>query len=672
MPVTHAVHASPHPTQRGNNTRLLFTTREPLPAPFDEPGQECLLGALEVADAKALVISVMANAGLALKHDDAGRTPAEVEELVAVVHGHARALVLLAQELIRQGVTATTRILQRIMQQLEQKYPGQRERSLFASVELSLQRLTAEAQALVKGLAVLHDGGNLDVIAHILQIEQETAAQLAAELIQVGLAEQKAYSYLRLDPALPHYLGLQLPAQEKQDYRQRWAAVMAQLVDFLYQQRVKDTKLQAQLTQLELPNLLAYLRGLALQLQAKQVEPETLAGQAGRIEQLLQALNYPQALAEVVSIRQQVAKRLGQWSRARFNTERLTVERLLDQGALQQALAAAQKLLQRCEQAGADAYPGADYDLAMANWLLGRVLQTGGAAAEALHCLQQAQQVFEALGEQGAGMASVSLTDQGDCLRELGRLDEAVVVYEEGIKRSEKLEDSRGVAVKKIQLATVRKNQKDYKASLQGYHEALNLFQQLDEPAAVATIWHQIGMVYSHQALFDEAESAYRQSLSIASRQGNRAGEASSLYELGTLYDTWNRPEQAVDYFRQAADIDTQMGDKRSEGMSRNGLAHTLITLNRLNEARPELLRAIECNKPFGHAAQPWKTWNILHNLEQADSNPQAAREGRHQAIQAYLAYRRDGGENHSGVGRICLAARQALQQGEARKLCRS
>ena len=258
---------------------------------------------------------------------------------------------------------------------------------------------------------MLHDGGDRIVMSQVLDVDVEATDQLADELIQVGLAEQKAYSYLRLDPALPHYLGLQLSAQEKAHYRQRWSAVMSQLVDFLVQQRFEDTKLAAQLTQLELPNLMAYLRALAQQLQAAQAEPETVADKAGRIEQLLQSLNYPQALAEVVSIRQQAAEQLGQWSRARFQNERLTIERLLAQGALQPALAAAQTLLQRCQQAGAAAYPGADYDLTMANWQLGRVLNTGGAAAEALLYLQQAQQGFEVLGGRGC-RHGIEVTDR--------------------------------------------------------------------------------------------------------------------------------------------------------------------------------------------------------------------------------------------------------------------
>lgn len=357
-------------TQQSPKTRLLFTTRESLPAPFNHATRHVTLSELSETDAKALIMRVMAQQGLDLKHDDQGRTPQEVNALVNAVGRHARALVLLAQQLAIQGVTATTENLQSIMQELENQHPGQREYSLYASVELSLQRLSAESRKMIKGLAVLHDGGEVQVIAHILDIEVEAARQLSTELIQVGLAEEKAYAYFRLDPALPNYLALQLQDEEKQHYRLRWSEVISQLVDFLLQQRSQDTKLQAQLTQLELPNLMAFIRSLNQQLQADQAEAETVTGKAGSIEQLLANLDYPQALAEVVSIRQQASERLGEWSHARFESERLTIERLLAQGEIPAAFEAAQILLQQCEQAGVEAYSGADYDLAIANFLL--------------------------------------------------------------------------------------------------------------------------------------------------------------------------------------------------------------------------------------------------------------------------------------------------------------
>ncbi len=150
--------------------RVLFTTREALPAPFHHKAREIVLGALSVTDAKALVMQVMNNEGLHLRHDDQGNTPQEVDDLVGSVGCHARALVLLARELAQRGVKATTANVRAIMQELEQRHPGQRELSLFASVELSLRRLSPEVREQIAGLAVFQDGGAWQIIAHGIRL----------------------------------------------------------------------------------------------------------------------------------------------------------------------------------------------------------------------------------------------------------------------------------------------------------------------------------------------------------------------------------------------------------------------------------------------------------------------------------------------------------------------
>ena len=69
----------------------------------------------------------------------------------------------------------------------------------------------------------------------------------------------------------------------------------------------------------------------------------------------------------------------------------------------------------------------------MACWLLARVLQRVGGAEQALPLLDEARRRFEvfAKGHPGAGrerMAAVCSAEQGDCLRNFGRLDEAAAV----------------------------------------------------------------------------------------------------------------------------------------------------------------------------------------------------------------------------------------------------
>ncbi|MBI3801142.1 MAG: tetratricopeptide repeat protein [Deltaproteobacteria bacterium] len=247
-------------------------------------------------------------------------------------------------------------------------------------------------------------------------------------------------------------------------------------------------------------------------------------------------------------------------------------------------------------------------------------------------------------------------------MSDLGRLDEAAAAYEESIRRTEKLGDKRQGAVNKVQFGTVRLRQQRYADALASYIEAHDVFTTLSEPSQVAITWHQIGMVHKEAGQFDQAEQAYRQSLAMRVQQKNPADEADSLGELGNLYDDMGRLEEAVIFSRQAAEIYVKLQNLAREGFTCNNLANTLTKLQRYDEARRELLRAVECDKPYGHAAEPWKTWDILHDLERATGNLQAAHEAWQQAVQSYLAYRRDGGENHNPGAKRCAAVAQAIQ----------
>ena len=89
------------------------------------------------------------------------------------------------------------------------------------------------------------------------------------------------YGHLRLDPALPPYLLGQMNATEREALKSRWAAGIRELTAFLHQQHFQDARLAAQLTLLELPNLLALLswaEGALL--------PEEVVGLADSVETL--------------------------------------------------------------------------------------------------------------------------------------------------------------------------------------------------------------------------------------------------------------------------------------------------------------------------------------------------------------------------------------------------
>ncbi len=676
------------------DTRLVFTSREALPAPFDAARHRRELHRLDKEDAVKLVERTLNAEGGDGAATDAARE--EIEQLVEAVHRHARTLALLAPALRERGVEATRKSLVELMAAMEEQFPGSREQSVFASVELSLRRMSPENWSTrptsgppppgqetrpttcrpgaftgrpagrVLALGVFRGGVNIVVLRLMMQWEEAEVASLAGELVGTGLATLNRFNHLTLSPALCPYLRGRMDAAEREPLTARWVETMRAYAGFLVQQQSQNIEVAATLTVLELPNLFALL-----ELVQRAGDPEATIGLATSLYSLLQMLGRPRLLERVGQVRDAAAAALGDaWNHARFEAARTRIEQQWAGGRLRGAFEGAQQLLQRARTAGEQAYPGADYDLAMACWLLGRVLKTAGGSEQALPLLDEARQRFEAVEERrpgcgAAGMASVSITEQGDCLRDLGRLDEAAAAYEENIRRAEQLNDARQVAVGKGQLGTVRMQQRRYPEALAAYSEARERFTQLDEPGMVAVSWHQTGMVYQEAGQPEAAEDAYRKSLAIEVRLGNVAGQAKTLNELGIVYDDLlGRTEEAVAFFRQAADKAVEISDVAEEGGHRSNLAIRLRKLRRLDEARQEIHRAIECNAQFGHASEPWKTWAILADIETDAGHAAAAAEAKGKAIACYLAYRRDGGENHFPHGRIALAVTQSLRAG--------
>jgi len=544
------------------------------------------------------------------------------------------------------------------LQAIEAKHPGDRENSLLASAELSLRRLPAEMRRAIRPLSVFQGGGALGAIQSALQLGQDQALGVARALIGVGLAELIEPGYLRVDPAL---FSIDLTPAERDASTIAWVEGVLDELGFLYEQEYSDPRLAHELALLDMANLLAALERLATI-----AAPERVVQAATALERLVSALNRPRVLARVVEIRTEAARALGEWSNARFEAERASIERLIYEGRWAEAASAAKSLLSRCNAAGEAAYPGAADDGAMAEHSLGRALRMSGDVEAALPHLDRALQQFENL--KNDRMAIAALTDKADGLADLGRFEDAAKAYEQVIAMAEQQENRRAVAVGKGQLAAVRGDQKNFPEALRLYSEALEDFERIHEPATVANLWHRVGIVYQDAGDYQAAEDAYQKSLNLSVQTGNRADQAATLGQLGNLYSALGRTEDAVRLFRQAAEIFVALGDLRSEAGARNGIAIGLTGLRRFDEARSEIERAIECRRPLGHAAEPWTSFNILSNLERAVGNQSAALAAWKQAVTAYFAHRSEGGaaqfdttELVSRVKQNPAAARAAL-----------
>jgi tetratricopeptide (TPR) repeat protein len=650
-------------------TRLIFTSREALPAPFAAPDQRHELQRLSRIDAVALIERSLRQSGRPTADDHASQRSQreQIEDLVEAVHGHARTLALLGPSLRRHGVAASHRALEALMQDMALRFPGSREQSLFASVELSLQRLSPANRERANALAAFHGSVDLNVLRILMADPPSHVDTLASELIETGLATANPHAHLSLNPALCPYLRARSEPAALAALTARWVEVMLGYVAVLDRERHKYSEMVATLTRLEQANLLALLERVQTA-----GDPAATVDLATSLHGLWQGLGQARLLTRLGQVLDAAAPTLGAgWNHAQFQAWPVRIEQWLDDGRKTEACADAQQLLQHARAAGEQAYPGADYDLAVACILLARALQQAGRAEPALPLLDEAHQRFAAIAreqasEAAARMASACITNQGDCLRVLSRLDAAAAAYEQAIAHDEQAGAERDVAVGQGQLGSVRLAQGRYPEALAAHAQARERFARLRELGSVAGAWHQTGMAHRLAGNPIAAEDAYRHALTICVQLDDVAGQAMTLSELGNLYDlALDRPEDAVIFYRQSMDKYVALGDTAGEGAVCSNLADTLCKLGRLDEARQICQRAIRCDAPFGHGAEPWKSWAILANIETAAGNPTAANGAKQQAIAAYLAFRRDGGENHSNAGRLSLTVSKRLHVGD-------
>ncbi len=635
---------------------------------FAQPWLETMLAPLDEEDALALLSQALISAGEMPPAADSGRNTAELFRIATLAGGSPGALVRLAHEISVSGIAGTLERLRPLRAELLRMHEDDPQWPHYLGLELAVQRLPLDDRQQLPILAFFREGANRLALGRALDLDTQAVQALGERLVTLQLAEDRGHGHLWIDPALSQHLSSHLNGTQRTTWRARWRSGMEYLLQMLYQQYFKDNTRTLRLLRLELGNLLALLRD-----SQHQSEPERTAQLASRLEQLFANLGTPKALAEVTAARERAGLALQGWSRARFDTERLRIERLRDESALDEALRAARHLLRQTQDAGPEAYPGAPYDLAHAHFLLGKLLKQANAAEAAVRELSEARQRFQTLASAGntsAGrMAAVADAENGDCLTYLRRLQEAAAAYEAALEHAGANQHSPTVATHRMQLGLVRQRQGHYAAAATLYEAARQTFELLGDPENTAQAWRQLGMARKLDGQLLPALQACQQALYLYERQRNRPGIAETLGELGHLHQTLNQLEEAVLAYRRMAELYAQLGDGRGEEASRNKLANVLIQLRRHDEARQELYRASECNLPDSATARNWAIRRGLRDVGQSVQDTDVADQARRQAIQKYLAYRRAGGENTHPGAKLCAQIGDAIRAGDTSAL---
>lgn len=353
------------------------------------------------------------------------------------------------------------------------------------------------------------------------------------------------------------------------------------------------------------------------------------------------------------------------WTRSDFLAQEAEVRAILQSNDAAAAVDKAEKLQRQSLRSGDAAYLEAPLDIASSYLLLGQSLRQYGAAQLALQPLSEAQRRFAILttwgGSEAAQFQIRAISLQGKCLRDLGRLPEAATAFEQAIHYASHSRLEAATAINLVELATTYLQMGHFGDALNEYQDALALIRKLNDTEMMVAILQQMGIAYTELAQFNRAEKAFVEAWKLCEERQDRVRAADTLTELGNLWNVQGGLQEAINFYEQAALAYVELGDAPREGVIRSNMADALIKLERFDDAKRALSRAVECEAPQGHAAEPWKTWNILRRLHEATGHPQESTEAYDRALDSYTAYRQAGGASQSAWAPVCTLAVDAI-----------
>jgi len=446
----------------------------------------------------------------------------------------------------------------------------------------------------------------------------------AAALIEAENIPGVGPPFLRFHPTLAPMLWAGLEADERDAltlaHRRRYYA----LAGYLYHEDEKNPHQPPAMAHRELPNLLYAVHRALDASDADAVE---------FVERVNRFLNYFGMTREAARLTERAEQAGGQrGSQAWFLAQSNRGEQLRTSGHAGEAAQIFADILETLEDQ-------TSYNRALTLGRLGRCYKDGGRPDLAENAHRQAIEVWGNLeqSDQVKRERGIDHTDLADVLRNQGKYAEARAQYELGLESAKELNDLRQQGVVLGQLGTLAMLEGNLADAVKRHHEALDLFQRLGEPAMEAVAQHQLGMAFQEARQWEQAEQHYRESARLKEQRGDLATAARTWNQLALVNKSAGKPEAAETWYRKAIGGGRQTGDTVNVSHILNNLANLLQAQpGRLDEARELAEESLAIKKTLDPgAADIWKTYNILADIADGQSQPDRAAQYRRLAREA-------------------------------------
>ena len=541
----------------------------------------------------------------------------ELMALFSKVAFHPLSIGLLAQQL-------KTRMIAELGERLEAlllcEPENSEDKSLLASLKLSLERLPPEQRELVKRLGVFQGGAFEDKLLEITDIKITEWEVLRSSLKRNGLIQSENLtsldiktSYIKFHPILAPTLWQELTFKQQEKLLDYYCQKYHQFSSFLYFDYGKKSPIIiSTIARFELVNL---LYAVNISLQKRKAYGVDFVNNINRFLYIFGLQHDRKILTEIIyKITNEMD--LDKWIITQTNRG----EQLFNVGKYSEAEIIFQEIYNNLNE-------DFTYERCVTLGWLGRCFNYQRKFQSSVSYYQQALTFTRSLKDtsQNKGLISMLFIGMADTLRDNGRYAQAEKLYEQALFIIKTIENIREEAVIQSQLGTLARLQCEFKKAVEYYKSSLDLFQRLDETTEQASCWLLLGITYDKSSQWKQAEEAYRKSAELSEIRGDLVNAAKAWNNLAGVFENQGNLSSAESWLRKAIKI-KRGGDQFDYANSLSNLANLLMNSNfNLNEAQQLAEEAlIICENMGTESTDIWKNYGLLAEIFDRQKNNKA------------------------------------------------
>ena len=297
---------------------------------------------------------------------------------------------------------------------------------------------------------------------------------------------------------------------------------------------------------------------------------------------------------------------------------------------------------------------------------LAKELHLDGRPDQAVPELELLLDQAQALGDRS--VQPEGLRRLGQCLYDLGQVQEARSCYERSLAISQAIGDRPAEGLARRVLGIVCQNEGRIDEARGYYTEAIDLLRQSGARREMAMTLNTLALLHSSLGNLPEARRLFEETLALARVQGDRVGEGTRLTNLASLAVRQGCTEEADLLNEQALALNREVGNRYSEGVSLMNLASSRYQRSRLEEAIEILKQAVAVFRGVGRVHQEVTALNSLAGILCANGDPDGARVWLQQAMARTqgLAWREEAADTLRTMATLARAADGDNERAEA------